>query len=280
MSRPPRPASGTTPPSPPPGLLAQLIDNPLDQDYLTAAAHRGSTPRAHSRTGSLRLVAGVAVFGVLLGVSAVKTARDQPQAQLERSQLIDQIQAHQARLDRLHASLRSLQLHIADLQTATASQADAEARLSSLESTLAVVSGTAPVVGPGLVVTAYDAPDATAGAGGTIVDSDLQALVNGLWAAGAEAIALNGHRLTSLTAIRSAGQAITVDYRSLSPPYVVSAIGDPDTLPARFLQSQGGQVWLGLRANFGIRFQTRTEDRLELPGQTHAALVWAHDVAR
>jgi uncharacterized protein YlxW (UPF0749 family) len=180
----------------------------------------------------------------------------------------------------VHASLRSLQVQIAHLQTKVATQAGAESRLGNLATTLAVASGAAAVVGPGLVVTANDAPDAIPGAGGTIVDSDLQALVNGLWAAGAEAIALNGHRLTPMTAIRSAGQAITVDYRSLTPPYVVSAIGNPDTLPARFLETQGGQLWLGLRANFGIMFQTRTADRLELPGQPHASLRWAHDMVR
>lgn len=143
---------------------------------------------------------------------------------------------------------------------------------------LGVAAGETAVRGPGIVVTADDAGDAVPGAGGIILDTDLQTLVNGLWAAGAEAIAVNGHRLGTLTAIRFAGQAITVDYRSLTPPYVVEAIGNPNTLPARFLETAGGQAWLGLQANFGIRFQTRTADRLELAGKPPDSLLWAHPV--
>jgi hypothetical protein len=73
-----------------------------------------------------------------------------------------------------------------------------------------------------------------------VTDEDLRQLVNGAWEAGAEGIAINGHRLTTRTAIRSAGSAITVDYRSLLRPYRVEAIGDPKTLPARFANTPGG----------------------------------------
>ncbi|MEP6667176.1 MAG: DUF881 domain-containing protein, partial [Nocardioidaceae bacterium] len=100
-------------------------------------------------------------------------------------------------------------------------------------------------------------------------------LVNALWLAGAEAISIDGHRLTTLTSIRFAGQAITVDYRSLSPPYVVSAIGNPDTLPARLLETDGGQIWLGLKANFGIRFDTETKEQITVPADPHEHLIYA-----
>ena len=56
---------------------------------------------------------------------------------------------------------------------------------------------------------------------GRVLDRDLQELVNGLWAAGAEAVSVDGQRLTARTAIRSAGEAVLVDFRPLSPPYVV-----------------------------------------------------------
>ncbi len=81
-----------------------------------------------------------------------------------------------------------------------------------------------------------------------MLDVDLQILANGLWQAGAEAVAINGHRLSSLTAIRSAGDAITVDFRSLTRPYRVEAIGDPRTLPARFVETAGGAWWHELAA--------------------------------
>jgi uncharacterized protein YlxW (UPF0749 family) len=269
--------SDGTSPSRPPGLLAQLLDNEVDPDYRAAAAARGSGRRSTTSGLSwIRMLAAVAAFGVLLGVSAAKTQHDQPFARAERDRLIAAVNARQHTLDTLHATLRTQQVDIADLQTRLAATASADTRVVQFASTLGRETGAEPVRGPGLVVTVDDAAQAVPGAGGVIRDTDLQALVNGLWAAGAEAIAVNGHRLTTLTAIRFAGRAITVDYRSLTPPYVVEAVGNPNTLPARFLQTQGGQTWLGLRANFGIRFATRTSNRIELPGDPRHALLWAH----
>ena len=56
--------------------------------------------------------------------------------------------------------------------------------------------------------------------------------MNGLWSVGAEAIAVNGQRLTAQSAIRSAAGAILVNYRPLKPPYRVEAIGPPDLADA------------------------------------------------
>ena len=101
---------------------------------------------------------------------------------------------------------------------------------------------------------------------GQVSDKDLQRLVNGLWVAGAEAVTVNARRITSLTAIRQAGEAITVNYRSLRRPYVVLAVGDPDTLPARFVDSAAGSYWLDVEAVFGLRFDMTTEQSMTLPG--------------
>ena len=56
---------------------------------------------------------------------------------------------------------------------------------------------------------------------GRVLDRDLQVMVNALWAAGAEAIAINGQRLTARSAIRYAGEAILLDFRPLVPPNVM-----------------------------------------------------------
>ncbi len=108
-----------------------------------------------------------------------------------------------------------------------------------------------------------------------VLDLDLQMLANGLWQAGAEAVAINGHRLSTLTAIRGAGQAITVDYRSLTRPYRVEAIGDPRTLPARFAESSGGTWWQELAQNRGMQFETSGADALTLPADAGMVLRYA-----
>ncbi|MGO1341870.1 MAG: DUF881 domain-containing protein, partial [Cellulosimicrobium funkei] len=67
--------------------------------------------------------------------------------------------------------------------------------------------------------------------------SDLQRVVNALWAGGAEAVAINDQRLTGLSAIRSAGDAVLVDLQPLVGPYRVEAIGDPDAMRTSLLRS-------------------------------------------
>ncbi len=109
------------------------------------------------------------------------------------------------------------------------------------------------------------------GATGRVLDTDLQRLLNGLWAAGAEAVSVNGQRLTQLTAVRSAGDAILVAYRPLSPPYVVLAIGNPDDLEVDFVDGPGGR-WFNTLEGFGIRFTVTAEKDLKLPGASGVTL--------
>ncbi len=91
-------------------------------------------------------------------------------------------------------------------------------------------------------------------------------MVNGLWAAGAEAITVNDQRLTAVTAIRSAGPTILVALRPVTPPYVVRAVGKPDELEVEFGDGPGGR-WLNtLRANYGIPYSVRRDDTLSLAG--------------
>ncbi len=74
---------------------------------------------------------------------------------------------------------------------------------------------------------------------GRVLSKDLQVVTNALWEAGAEAISINGQRLTARSAIRFAGDAILVNYRPLTRPYVISAIGDPQNLQVEFADNRG-----------------------------------------
>jgi uncharacterized protein YlxW (UPF0749 family) len=255
------------------GLLTQITDNTLDEDYRQVAEARTSTDSARGGLAGIGVV--LVLFGLLIGVSAVSTRQDQPRLEAERDELIDQIQSHEARLDEIESSSADLRDQIRILQDSVAEEIENSGALQARLEALGVSAGTLEVRGPGMTITVDDAPDSDGSTGGVIRDQDLQKLVNGLWVAGAEAVAIDGHRLTSLTAIRFAGEAITVDYRSLTPPYVVDAIGDPSTLPARFTQSDGGQLWLSLEANFGIRFDSETKDSIVIPADPHEHLNYA-----
>jgi uncharacterized protein YlxW (UPF0749 family) len=257
------------------GLLTQLMTNTLDADYEVVARQQAQGAK-HGRHHGGGLLTVAAIFGIMLGASAIRTDQTRPEADAERAELVSQIHDRQDRLDDTHRELTDLQSQVAALQTDLASDVTSDRTLANQLATLGVAAGTVAVSGPGLVITTDNA-DSSQGAGGTILDTDLQALVNALWESGAEAIAIDGHRLTSLTSIRFAGQAITVDYRSLSPPYVITVIGDTDTMPARLLQTPGVQTWLGLQANFGITFETEVKDNITVPADPHDHLLYAEE---
>ena len=254
-------------------LLTQIVSGAVDQDYVVAAQRRPlSGGGGHVRT---QLIAVLAAFGIMIGVSAMKTEQDQPAQIAERNQLIEQIHSRQNRLNALHAELSLLETDVRARQGLLAQNVASDSQLTERLSTLGMTAGTVATMGPGVSVTVDDAPGSSSGLGGVVLDSDLQLLVSGLWQAGAEGVAINGNRLTSLSSIRFAGRAITVNYRSLSPPYVVEAVGDPDTLPARLTETEAGRVWLGLQANFGIRFDIESSQKVTLPADPHDHVLYA-----
>lgn len=258
------------------GLLTQIMNDTLDADYEVVAARRQREPTPRRGRNRLAVVAVLAAFGVMVGVSALRTERSRPEAAAERAALISQIHGRQARLTALHDRLGKLQTDISDAQTSLGDSTAADSRAAVRIRALSTLAGDLAVTGPGVVIRADNAEGSSgAGTGGVILDTDLQALVNGLWQAGAEAISINGYRLTALTSIRYAGQAITVDYRSLSPPYVIAAIGDPDALPAQLLETPGGQLWTALRSNFGIRFHLARSQQVVIPADVTNRLRYA-----
>ncbi|MDX6222053.1 MAG: hypothetical protein QOD91_1107, partial [Frankiales bacterium] len=135
------------------------------------------------------------------------------------------------------------------------------------------------VTGPAVRVTLTDAKlsagptDPTQqGQGGQVLDSDLQHVVNALWASGAEAVAVNGQRVTALTSIRAAGDAIVVDFRPVDPPYVVTAVGDPDTLEQSFVSSSAAAALRTYSQAYGLGFVVKGLSGATLPAAAAPAL--------
>ncbi len=262
------------------GLLDSITSNTLDQDYRAAANRRRAESRPPRRVRGMTVALVVLLFGGMLGISALRTQEQKPVVAAERDQLVAQLRARQHHLDAAHQQLATLEGEVAALQSSASSSRALQRQIDTATTQLAGIAGTSEVTGPGLEIRADDAPGAGGSTdGGVILDSDLQSLVNGLWSSGAEAVAINGNRLTSVSSIRFAGRAITVNYRSLTPPYVIDAIGNPDTLPARLLETPAGQAWLGLKQNFGISFDTQTKDQLVLPGDPTAQVRLARTAA-
>ncbi|HVD55162.1 MAG TPA: DUF881 domain-containing protein [Propionibacteriaceae bacterium] len=241
-------------------LLNQIIRQPIDPDYALAAA-AGSEPATRGRW---KLGVLAMIIGALFAVAALQTTSAAPALQSERSELISRIQTAEQEQDEVRGRVTSLTEDIATLRAAALGDDDAARVVESQISMLDPVVGNVAVSGPGVLIVVDDSPSAAADARDRVLDIDLQVLANGLWEAGAEAISINGHRLSNLTAIRSAGDAITVDYRSLTRPYRVEAIGDVRTLQARFVESSAGAWWNDLAQNRRMRYEISDVKQLDL----------------
>ena len=258
-------------------LLTHLTNTAVDADYARVTAERAeSRTEAPSRSAASLLVptAVLAVLGVMVSLSLVQSRDAAPLEAAEREELIEQIEETRTELDATNGRVEALRADIAEFQ---GTAADLDLRGVTLLDQVAearVLVGSGPVTGPGLRITTDDARDAVEG--GTVLDTDLQLLANGLWEAGADAIAINGNRLGPSSAIRTAGQAITVNFRPLTPPYVVTAIGSSTTLPARFSETRAGQSWSDLETNYGIRFDIEAATVLALPGVPAGRLRLSH----
>ena len=239
-------------------LLNQIIRQPMDPDYAFAAVGNES-PQGRWKLGVLAMI-----IGALFAVAALQTTRAAPALQSERSELISRVQTAEREQDELRGRVTSLTEDIATLRTAALGDDDAARLVEAQISTLDPVVGNTAVTGPGVLIVVDDSPSAAADARDRVLDIDLQVLANGLWEGGAEAISINGHRLSNLTAIRSAGDAITVDYRSLTRPYRVEAIGDVRTLQARFVESSAGAWWNDLAQNRRMRYEISDVKQLDL----------------
>ena len=282
-------AEQTTRPSRPDAsmsLLTGLLTETLDPGYAEAAARRAARPPGDPAAGravdqsptgwtqrfSPLILLGVAAIAMVLVVAAIQVQRTAPQVSKERTLLIQRIQTAQATVAAREKSIEALR---AELQSDQSAALGPGSEAAQKFDALSVTAGAVAVTGPGAQVVVDDAASSSGAAGGDsrqqtgpdlgrVQDVDLQHVVNGLWASGAEAISINGERLTSQSAIRTAGSAINVDYRPLNPPYTVSAIGDQRTLAGDFAETPDGLYLIGLKS-YGIRVDITAKSELSLP---------------
>jgi len=254
-------------------LLIDLSTDALDPGYAAAAARKraaGVEPRPRWSLVGATIAAAV----LLIVIAAVQTRASAPAAAKSRSALIAAVNRQTATVDQLERSLAALSAKQATLRDATLVSTSAGAALARRIAAEELALGTLPVIGPGLRVSVADASTSTGGRS-RVLDRDLQDVVNALWTAGAEAIAVNGERLTSQSAIRQAGDAILVDFRPLVSPYVITAIGPAVDLETRFGASRTAARMRGFAQLYGLRFGYSRASRLSLPAAADVTLHFA-----
>ena len=254
------------------GLIEYLSRHTLDEDYARIARNRPRRRSSWLATGAMLVT--LAAFAVLVFTAASQTTRNASTADRDRATLIDQVNARRATLQQRNDRVRALRRENDQLNTDLLAGRQAGSSVFARAQRLSVLTGAGKVKGEGVRVVVDDAPNAVSDRN-KVLDSDLQKLVNGLWEAGAEAISINGQRLTNLSAIRQAGLAINVNYRPLTAPYTVLAIGDMNTLPSRFAETTHGATWFDLQQQVGLRFDMKTDRTLVLPAADQLSLRYA-----
>ncbi|WP_068111900.1 DUF881 domain-containing protein [Nocardioides dokdonensis] len=258
-------------------LLTLITQQSLDEDYLHVAERRGRGQLPSSRTRPHRTAAVVvAVFGILVTTAAVQTAQDADENRASRNTLVSRVQDRRATVSQLQDRIVELreedQLATEDLARLTDTALDAQARLRRLQ----VSTGYLPLQGEGVRLT-LENPEAGAN---EIRDIDLQKAANGLWLAGAEAIAINGQRLTAVSAIRNSGVVVNVNSVPISAPYVVTAIGDSRTLLARFQETASGSGLINVAQALGFSYRQETAPSVKIPAARRRTLLSAEELSR
>ncbi|MGH3734751.1 MAG: DUF881 domain-containing protein [Micromonosporaceae bacterium] len=259
-------------------LLSDLFSNPLDPGYADAAARRrdeGPPTATRRRLGRTGTAAVLLVFGFLVSVAYQDVVAGAPAASRTRAKLAAEVVRERAESEALARRAAKLRDQVAaERDRALGGGAEAE-RLRDLEAS----TGLAKVTGPGITVTLTDAPsekdpvtgEPTGENLGRVLDRDLQRLTNALWASGAEAIAIDGQRLSTVSTIRAAGEAILVDFTPVTNPYLVQVIGPPQ-LRQRFLASRTAAEFRYLREKYRMGFAVDAADRLTLPAAPNPRL--------
>ena len=216
------------------------------------------------------------VFGILLafGMRSIESVRQSERNQKEnlagQQQQLDQmrltLEKEKKNRERLQASLDASNKAVTHGASISKIQL---AKLNAEKKKLQMLLGLTPVKGEGIVIRLSDNPQASTNAGpdagsflpGIVHDFDLLQVVNELRSAKAEAIAINGVRITGYTPIRCVGPVIYINYEPKPAPFVVQAIGDADGLESA-VSMPGGIIENLKNQTLGIKI---SQDELSLP---------------
>lgn len=234
-------------------------------EYREAATH-------HHRAdfvGKGLSITSMMLVGFVVVSSAIGIARSRPQVTAERDALRARVVAEQkltseaeARYNRARDLLRVTQ---------DAVRPDLNGDLAKSLDTQGIAAAFVGMKGPGLVLV-LDNSKRPAFSGttdlGRVIDRDVQHAVNGLWAAGAEAVSINDVRLTARTSIRNAGGAILVDYKPVSLPLQIRALGNATTMLQKFKQLPEWSELTQLETRYRIRWSVTSSRTLVVPAGT------------
>lgn len=208
----------------------------------------------------------VPVVCLVAGFGFATSARDSRGTDLRppgTTNLRDLVTSAEARVRGLDAQYAALRTQVTAATRLAGRSDGAVARLQAEAAPLREPGGLTALHGPGLLVVLDDAPpsaaDAATAAGVdpnqlVVHQSDLQAVVNALWAGGAEAMTIAGQRIISTSAVRCVGNTLLLNGEVFSPPFRVAAIGPFRTMTSALDQSPGVKLFKQAAGYYGLGF--------------------------
>jgi uncharacterized protein YlxW (UPF0749 family) len=227
--------------------------------------------RRRSRRPAAVLVPVTALAAGLLFATSASTAQGTDLRSDRRLQLTELIARERAAVERQEDRAVELRREVEERSSAAAVR-DSRVAAAAAGRELEVAAGLVEATGPGVTVSLDDAPrrpgrpELSADPDDLVVhQQDVQAVVNALWAGGAEAMTLMGQRIISTSAVRCVGNTVILHGRVYSPPFVVTAVGDPTQMRDALDTDPGVAYFRTFVDRFGLGYTVATEREVTLP---------------
>lgn len=247
-------------------LLERIWNDVQDNSYHEKMENRKKRGKTNSDPKWWIFVV-LTVGGLIFGIGASITRESIPLSLQNRDLLRSNITAQSVLLEQKETSLEQITQKISSLQEAQA------ALLPNVDqdelALLNAITGYQAITAPGVMVELTDADLSKLGLDvdpglAKVFATDLVTIVNGLWTAGAEAIAIGNQRLAPRSAISQSGEAILVNYRPILPPYQIYAVG-PDSLLSDFIKTNDFIEVNEVSRVYGIGLKVTNLDSIDIP---------------
>ncbi len=237
---------------------------------LSFAAGRGALRGAARRPWRF-LVPIVCLIAGMMFATSHQLAKGTDLRASETSNLLDTVRNAETDVAKQTEILNGLQNQV-NAATNQAGQQDAAVAAAQQQTKpLLEPAGLTAVTGPGITVVLDDADSVPAGVDPNqlvVHQSDLQAVVNALWAGGAEAMTISGQRIVATSAVRCVGNTLLLNGQVFSPPFRVAAIGPFGTMRAALDRSPGVTLFKQAADYYGLGYTVAQSDSLKLPAYT------------
>lgn len=224
--------------------------------------------RPGSRRGRAATGAVVAVAALMSTVGALSSHGGDLRAG-RNTELIDLVRSQADTNKQLQSRLAELRGEVDGLSKTDASNPDLAAKLEQAS----IAAGATAVSGPAIKVTLTDAPLSVQPIGVdedllVVHQQDIQLVVNLFWAAGAEAITIQGQRVISTTGVKCVGNSVVLHGVPYAPPYEIVAIGDPGLLSATLDGSEGVRIYKQYADRYQLGWKQEDVGRVSMPAYT------------